>query len=267
MSRGRVVALLVVAGAVAVALVARRSHPPADSPPPAPPQSVDGAPIGAVSCLRVQRRAADAAWRWDVVDVGVDLDRCALDVARADRGDRLERLLPAGALAALNGGYFEADFRPTAWLRAGGVDLSPVHRTHAGGVLAVHGSSAFVGPLAELPFDPELAVQSAPLVIETDGAVGIHSDDGKRAARTVACAAPDGLHFVLVTAPGGDGPTLMELARWLAAGGRCQVALNLDGGPSTGIVFAPELREAASLPRAPIGYAIVVRPIDRSSTQ
>jgi hypothetical protein len=53
----------------------------------------------------------------------------------------------------------------------------------------------------------------------------------------------------------------MELARWLAAGERCQVALNLDGGPSTGIVFAPALQERAALPRAPIGYAIAVRPV------
>jgi hypothetical protein len=264
-SRGRVVALVVAASAVvAAAIVVRRSHRPVDAPPPLASARIARAPGGAPSCLRVQRRAADAEWRWDVVDVAVDLDRCTLDVARADGGDRLDRLLPAGALAALNGGYFEADFRPTAWLRARGVDLSLVHRTHVGGVLGVRGSSVFVGPLAELPFDPDLAVQSAPLVIESDGAAGIHSDDGKRAARTVACAAADGLHFVLVTAPGGDGPTLMELARWLAGDGGCRVALNLDGGPSTGIVFAPELREPSSLPRAPIGYAIVVQPVHGS---
>src|SRR5262249_53134671 len=125
--------------------------------------------------------------------------------------------------------------------------------------------SPFVGPLAELPFDPELAVQNAPLLVETDGAVGIHADDGKRAARTVACAASGGLRFLLVTAHAGDGPTLMELARWLTGAAGCQVALNLDGGPSTGIVFAPELREPSSPPRAPIGYAIVVRPVAPSA--
>jgi hypothetical protein len=264
-SPGRVISLVLATLVVAAALlIVWRSRRPVD--PPAPGR-VDPVPDGGPSCLRVQRLAADAAWRWDVVDVSIDLDRCTLDIEHAEGGDRLERLLPPGALAALNGGYFEADFRPTAWVRARGVDLSPVHRTRAGGVLALHGSSAFVGPLAELPFDPELAVQSAPLLVETDGAVGIRADDGKRAARTVACAAPGGLRFVLVIAPAGQGPTLMELARWLAAGGGCGVALNLDGGPSTGIVFAPELREPSSPPRAPIGYAIVVRPVAPSPSR
>jgi hypothetical protein len=249
---------------VTALVLVRRHGPPVDPPSEA---RVDVAPDGAAPPgLRIHRRRADASWRWDVVDVSVDLDRCALDVARAQDGDRLERMLPPGALAALNGGYFEADFRPTSWLRTRGVDLSPAHRTRAGGVLALRASSSFVGPLPELPFEPDFAVQNAPLLVETDGSIGIHADDGKRAARTVACASPGELRFVLVLAPAGDGPTLMELARWLAGGasegeGRgCSVALNLDGGPSTGIVFAPELREPASLPRAPIGYAIVVRP-------
>jgi hypothetical protein len=256
--RGRVVSLALAALALALgtALVLLRRHPP---PAPSAEGLVGPARGGASSCLRVHRDVADAAWRWDVLDVAVDLDRCTLDVARAEGGDRLDRLLPAGALAALNGGYFEVDFRPTAWLRARSVDLSPVHRTRAGGVLALRASSPFVGPLAELPFEPDFAVQSVPLLVETDGAVGIRADDGKRAARTVACATPGELRFVLVTAGAGDGPTLMELARWLAVRG-CGVALNLDGGPSTGIVFAPGLGEPSVPPRAPIGYAIVVRP-------
>lgn len=216
------------------------------------------------SCLRVRRRAGDTEWRWNIVDVSVDLDECTLDVARARDGDRLEHLLPPGALAVLNGGYFQADFRPTAWLRSRDVDLSPVRRTHAGGVLAVRSASVFIGPLAELPFDPEFAVQNGPLLVETDGAVGIHGDDGKRAARTIACSSAGAVRFVVMSAPAGDGPTLLEAARWLSGhagdGGRCGVALNLDGGPSTGIVFAPEIGEDSVLPRAPIGYGIVIQP-------
>jgi|SRR5579859_1326865 len=255
--------------AVAAPLVLRDGSPsPAAAPDGGAPPSQPAPAVPAVRvapCLEVSRRPADAAWRWDVVDVGVDLDRCALDVARAGGGTgaRLADLLPQGALAAVNGGYFEADFRPTSWLRVGGADVSPRHATRAGGVLAVRGATPFVGSLADLPFEPELAVQNAPLVVEPDGAVGIRGDDGKRAARTVACMRGGGLRFVLVLAPGGDGPTLLELARWVTRGGAataCDVALNLDGGPSTGIVFAPGLGQTSSAPRAPIAYSLVVRP-------
>jgi hypothetical protein len=224
---------------------------PSAAPTAAPPRD---------SCLRVARRAPDDALRWSAIDVSIDLARCRIDVAQAAAGDRLENLLSPQALAAVNGGYFEADYRPTGWLRARGVDLAPVHRTRAGGVLAVRAGRAFVGPLAEMPFDPDFALQSAPLIVETDGAIGIHSDDGKRAARTVVCARGAELRFVVVVAPSGDGPTLFELARWLSGGGECAAALNLDGGPSTGVVFAPWLGEPSSAPRAPIGYALVVSP-------
>jgi hypothetical protein len=222
------------------------------------PRAADAA--NAVSCLRVRRLPRNDTWRWTAVDVTVELERCTLDVTRSADGDRLERLLPPGALAAFNGGYFEADYRPTAWLRVRGVDWSPLHHTNAGGVLALQAKSAYVGPLAGLPFDPELGIQNAPLLLESDGAVGIHADDGKRAARTIVCASTDALRFVVVPAEPGDGPTLLELARWLPSAAACTVALNLDGGPSTGVVFAPELGEASSPPRGRIAYAIVVLP-------
>ncbi|MEM1418286.1 MAG: phosphodiester glycosidase family protein, partial [Myxococcota bacterium] len=55
-------------------------------------------------------------------------------------------------------------------------------------------------------------------------------------------------------APGG-GPTLLELARELAAAG-CEQALNLDGGPSTGLVTATR----TDLPRGPVRHVVVIAP-------
>jgi hypothetical protein len=253
-------AVLPVSGALvlATALLLRRHHAPSDSL--GVPRPAGATSDAAASCLRVRRIPRSETWRWSAVDVTVELERCTLDVTRAADGDRLERLLPPGALAAFNGGYFEADYRPTAWLRVHGQDWSPAHRTNAGGVLALKATSAYVGPLAGLPFDPELGIQNGPLLVEADGAVGIHVDDGKRAARTVVCASGGALRLVLVPADPGDGPTLLELARWLVSVAACSVALNLDGGPSTGVIFAPELGESSSPPRARIGYAIVVVP-------
>jgi hypothetical protein len=104
-------------------------------------------------------------------------------------------------------------------------------------------------------------------LIEPDGSIGIRSDDGQRAARTAACIRNAGqeLDLVVVTSKDqlGGGPSLLQLARWLGeplAPGEssgCDAALNLDGGPSTGIVIAdvPKLFRA---PLGPVPFALVI---------
>ena len=110
-----------------------------------------------------------------------------------------------------------------------------------------------------LPDDADFAVQCGPRLIEPGGAIGIRTDDGQRAARTAACIREGGRELNLIVAASqqrlGAGPGLFQLARWLAeplAAGEpsgCEAALNLDGGPSTGLVVA----SAAELFRAPLG--------------
>jgi hypothetical protein len=194
--------------------------------------------------------------------LGLDPSRTRLEIELAKSGAALSQLLPAHALAVVNGGYFEADFRPSTWLKAAGVELSPKSDTSKGGLLALAGSSLYVGPFSELRFEPTLAVQSFPLLIELDGKLGIHRDDGRRAARTVACLVENALHFIVISAPRGEGPTLFESASLLQGpvprGFGCKVALNLDGGPSTGVWFAPQIAARQRPPLAPIGYAIAM---------
>jgi len=102
------------------------------------------------------------------------------------------------------------------------------------------------------------------LIVEPEGKPGIHRDDGRRAARTVACLAGNDLHFIVIAAPRGDGPTLFESASLLREppprGFGCRVALNLDGGPSTGVWFGPEVAAKQRPPFSPIGYAIAILP-------
>jgi hypothetical protein len=118
-----------------------------------------------------------------------------------------------------------------------------------------------------LPPKLEFAVQCGPRLIERDGSVGIHRNDEKRAARTAACVRDGGQRLDLIIAftpeQPGDGPTLFELARRLsmplAAGdpSGCEAALNLDGGPSTGMMVpvVPELRYD---PVGPVPFALTV---------
>jgi uncharacterized protein YigE (DUF2233 family) len=178
-------------------------------------------------------------------------------------------MVPDGAVAAVNGGFFDARYRPTGWLIDRGIERAPRHPRSAGGVLAVRADHLYLGPTATLPFTPELAVQNGPRLIEPDGSLGIRTDDGRRAPRTIACDAGGRLHLVVLLAPAREGPTLFEAAGLLqrteAAGGLgCRAALNLDGGPSTGLWLKPGASIASSDPPAPIAYGLAVVPRARS---
>jgi len=218
-----------------------------------------------VSGLRVRSGTLARSSLWGFTEVAVDLRLAELQIVRPPRGAPLNQLLPTGALLVINGGYFEADFRPSTWVRSQGLDLAPRADTSRGGLLAVKGELAFVGPFSGLGFDPELAIQSFPLIVEHDAISGIRSDDGKRAARTVACMVGGELRFVVIAAARGDGPTLFESATLLREppplGFGCSTALNLDGGPSAGVWFAPSVPARQRLPLALVGYAIAVLPV------
>lgn len=216
------------------------------------------------SGLRVRSGSIARSSLWGFSDLGIDLSRVRLEVVSAKRGALLPDLLPAGALAIVNGGYFEADFKPSTWLKSGGTELSPRRAARNGGVLAVAATRHYVGALAGLAFEPELAVQSFPLIVEPGGRPGIHRDDGRRAARTVACVVAGQLHFIIIAAPRGDGPTLYEadalLRKPAPDGFGCSAALNLDGGPSSGVVFGPGVSAKQRVPVAPVAYGIALAP-------
>jgi hypothetical protein len=205
---------------------------------------------------------------WGFTDVALDASRTRLCIVLGQGGAALADLLPKGALAVVNGGYFEADFRPSTWLKDAGVELAPKADTSRGGVMAL-GSGAgrggvYIGPVSGLGFEPELVLQSFPLVVEAEGKLGVYRDDGRRAARTVACQVDDTLHLIVIAAPRGDGPTLFETAALLRetspAGFGCRRALNLDGGPSSGVWFSPGVQAKQRPPFAKVGYAIAILP-------
>lgn len=214
--------------------------------------------------LSVRSGTFDARPAWGFSDIGVDSSQIELKIVQAPRGAALAKLLVPGALAIVNGGYFEADFRPSGWLKQAGVQLAPKADTSKGGVLALAGREVYVGPFSGLRFEPELAVQSFPLIVEPDGSSGIHRDDGRRAARTVVCRSGSELHFIVIAAPRGDGPTLFESAELLRrawpAGFGCRAALNLDGGPSSGVWFAPHVQAKQRPAFAPVAYGIALVP-------
>ena len=202
---------------------------------------------------------------WRLVDVVVDPGKVELRVIGLGSGKPLDQMVPDGALAAVNGGYFDEKMKPTGWLVDHSSELAPRAHRQTGGVVALRGAQMWIGPAAKLTFAPEFAVQNSPRLIEDDGKLGIHTDDGKRAARTIMCSAGGKLHLLVALAWSGDGPTLLETAKLAAedpknGGLGCRSALNLDGGPSTGIWLPAKANLASSMPRAPIAYGIAVVP-------
>jgi uncharacterized protein YigE (DUF2233 family) len=202
----------------------------------------------------------------------VDLSRSRLRIRAVESRNLADLLQDANLALAVNGGFFDRDLSASGLLISAGTKLAETRRGGGSGILIVRDSRAeLIGREDTLPPKLDFALQCGPRLIERDGSVGIHRNDEKRAARTVACVRDGGRQLDLIVAftpeRRGDGPTLFELAQRLsmplAADDQsgCEAALNLDGGPSTGMVVpaAPELRYD---PVGPVPFALVVEAAD-----
>lgn len=168
-----------------------------------------------------------------------------------------------GAELVVNGGFFDADGRPIGLAISDGLQLAKLARNLSGGVMISDGSHVTLLPSEgfSLPDGGKnsFAIQCRPRLV-VDGHPNVKSDDGKRAERTALCARDGGRTVDVVIVRGSDdsespGPSLFALARHLASVG-CEAALNLDGGPSTGVAW----REGESIrllaPRNPVRHVV-----------
>ncbi|WP_437677107.1 phosphodiester glycosidase family protein [Sorangium sp. So ce131] len=242
---------------------------PAEPSPPAPaapsaalaaPSAPAGPPSGAPVRPEVMTVSGEdyvvhvfafrlAAVRFEVVDAGMSRDLAGvLDRTRAS--------------IVINGGFFDRHARPEGLVVAGGRELSPLAPSLGGGVLVVSGGRAALHDAAGFVLGPgvELAVQARPRLV-VRGERNVRSDGGPRAERTALCALDQGRRMEVIVARGeaaGSGPTLGLLADMLVARG-CEQALNLDGGPSTGVAWREDGSAREMAPRGPIRHAIAVR--------
>ncbi|MEI8255422.1 MAG: phosphodiester glycosidase family protein, partial [Deltaproteobacteria bacterium] len=174
-------------------------------------------------------------------------------------------------LFAVDAGFFTEDMRPSGTLISRGVSLGSADARGGSGVLVIRrGRAELLESAAPPSTEPsiDLAVQCGPRLVERDGTVGIHRDDGRRFARTGACLRDDGRTLDVVIAYWRDdpmrGPGLLGFSQRLAAPSAvgdprgCESALNLDGGPSTGVYVrgAPAASHDAI---GPVPYALAVR--------
>jgi len=214
-----------------------------DAPPPSARAAVPAAAPGPLPAgvelleARVARAAGEPA---RVHGVRADLAQVALRVvvSPAPRDQWLtaeSAAAQSGAIAALNGGFFDDHSRPLGLLVADGRQVGRLRRADWG-VFYVRGGRAHLvhtrdargltGVEQAVQCGPRLVIAGAPTRLKP-------SDPAPRSAVGI-----DAAGRVLFVAVQGGGLPLSAFAKVLArpvdAGGfGCRDALNLDGGPST----------------------------------
>jgi uncharacterized protein YigE (DUF2233 family) len=155
------------------------------------------------------------------------------------------------ALVVVNGGYFTDSQIATGLIVMDGV-ASGVGYGDFAGMLAVTATGPELRWLRERPYSAaeplRYASQSFPLLVRPDGQPAFPDEDGRRSRRTVVGQDSNGRLLFLVTNWGHF--TLHQLSQWLDQSDLdLQIALNLDGGTSSGLLLTdPEESIPAFVP-------------------
>jgi hypothetical protein len=172
----------------------------------------------------------------------------------------------AGALAVINGGFFDLNYTTTALLIRDGVAAGESY-VGRGGMFSVSPAEAIrLRSLADTPFDPaepiREAIQGWPLLLRPGNIATYSYEDGDRARRSVI--ATDQAGRVLLIALPQPTLTLAELSTWLANTDLAlDVAVNLDGGSSTGLIVNGDQERERISPFIALPIVLLVLPADR----
>ena len=206
-----------------------------------------------------QNQHAESLYVWRL-----DQNHFRMDVAYTERPKSLDAWQKeTNAELVVNGGYFSIEnerYFPDGLAISNG---QPFGRSFNGfgGMLAIDQSGAQVRWLVQEPYNPDeplqAALQAFPILVQPGGKLGFPADreNYARARRTVIAQDRDG-RMLFMVAPEGYF-TLHQLSVYLTESDlNLDVALNLDGGGSTGILVANP-REVIS-PRTLLPFVILV---------
>ena len=196
----------------------------------------------------------------------LDQSHFRLDVAYEERPKSLDSWQQqTNATIVLNGGYYSIDnerYFPDGLTIVDGVASGRSFRGH-GGMLAIQQHGAELRWLEAQPYQPsehiQAALQSFPVLVRPGGQLGYGAEreSGARARRTVIAQDKHG-RILLMVAPLGHF-TLHQLSTYLTGSNlNLEIAVNLDGGGSTGILVANPHELIA--PTRPIPFVILVYP-------
>lgn len=196
----------------------------------------------------------------------LDQKHFRMDVAYDDRPKSLETWqAETHAALVVNGGYYSIEnerYFPDGLTISQGQAFGRSF-TGFGGMLAINEALAELRWLAQEPynaFEPlQAALQSFPILVEPGGKLGFGPERESHASarRTVIAQDRDG-RILFIIAPKGYF-TLHQLSVYLTGSDlNLDIAINLDGGGSTGILVAdpPEVIP----PTRPIPFVILVYP-------
>lgn len=193
-----------------------------------------------VELRQVQVETGDVVERLTIVRLNPDTVRFRVHydpIAPRSVSGWAERLQP---LLIVNGGYFTPENETTGLLISDGRIWGTRYGEFAGMLAVTPDDGVSVRWLRDQPYDPgeplKEALQSFPVLIKPGGVMGFpaDADDGRPARRTVVAQDDQG-RILIIVAPRGY-LSLHELARFLAESDLdLDVALNLDGGYSTGL--------------------------------
>lgn len=164
-----------------------------------------------------------------------------------------------GAVLVINGVYFHEDNMPSGFLVSQGTRIGKrSFDQDKSAVIRLQPTPAII----DTAEDPQVlteeteATQSYPLLIRT-GKAAVETDSEKLARRSfLATDNSNQLYFGIVNSQ----ISLFELSQWLSkAPVSFDMAVNLDGGPSTGIITDDD-HEAASNSFTPVPNVIAVAP-------
>jgi hypothetical protein len=180
----------------------------------------------------------------------IDPEWFSFDVAYDPQGKDLETWHSAtGAAVVVNGGYFRREnemFVPDGLIVVGGRPIGSSYGSFAG-MLAIRNTGPELRWLKTKPYDPQeplsAALQCFPMLIKPGGHIGFpeESEDNIQARRTVVGQDGRGKMVFLVSSLGYF--TLRQLSVYLYDSDLdLDIAMNLDGGPSSGM-FIDDPRE------------------------
>lgn len=227
MSRAFTLSALLSLGLTAAALYVTR--PP---PPPRPWQPV--APGVQAALLSITGGGGAQAVRIDLREASVWVVD-ARDESGAGRlvSTAMRERIP-GAVAAVNGGFFDAEGQPMGLVIAEGRETNSLRRADWGVLWIAEASAGVLHTRqwrAKAPEGVVGALQAGPRLVVSRRPVGLKVQEARR---TVACVRARHELILLVTEAIEANALATWLARPVAHGGLgCADALNLDGGPSS----------------------------------
>ncbi|MGJ8637992.1 MAG: phosphodiester glycosidase family protein [Opitutaceae bacterium] len=175
--------------------------------------------------LHVVKFSASENIGFEFVDGGGDRKRYHAN----QHFDRAEHLL------LINGGYFDGNLQLVGYFKVGKQVVSAEFSRKLSGCVVLDAEGALqLVPTAEVADNAHAILQTGPFIIDPGGKVGIYSETGLPAKRTVLETTTDDEVLVI----SATEVTLFQLARQLKQHlPTIDRALNLDGGPSTAFIY------------------------------